>query len=254
MARFFIYTIIFLYGIVIGSFLNVCILRIPEGEGIVVKRSHCTSCEHTLAWYDLIPLFSYLSLRGKCRYCGKKISVQYPIIEFLNGFLWVVTFAVCGLSLDSLLKCGVISVLIVISLIDWRTFEIPFSCNVIIAFLGILRAVLHVFYYKDESIFLYIIGAVAVSGFLLLVYFITKGEGIGGGDIKLMAASGLFLGWKESLLSLILGCLFGSVIHIARMKFAGQGKVLAMGPYLSGGILIAMLWGEAIINFYVSLF
>ena len=250
----FVYAVIFLYGIVVGSFLNVCILRIPGGETIVSKRSHCTSCGHQLAWYDLIPLFSFLFLRGKCRYCKSKISWQYPVIEAANGILWVVTFAVRGLCLDALLICGVISCLLVLSLIDFRYFEIPLTCNLIIGGLGIARLLLYIFIYKQNVLAERLIGFAAVAAFLLLVYFITKGEGIGGGDIKLMAASGLFLGWKGSLLSLILGCLFGSVIHILRMKISGEGKVLAMGPYLSAGILIAMLWGERIISMYIKFF
>lgn len=252
---YLLYTLVFLYGIVIGSFLNVCILRIPEGESIVSKRSHCTTCGHHLAWYDLFPLFSYLFLRGRCRYCGAKISAQYPVIEALNGVLWVLTFVICGWTVTSVLICLMISALIVLSVIDWRTYEIPFGINIVIFALGIIRLVLTLVNKETRGTWPeYVIGFFAVSLFLLIVYFVTKGNGIGGGDIKLMAAGGLFLGWKLCLMSFIFGCLFGCIIHLARMKLSGEGRMLAMGPYLSAGMLVALWFGEKILNLYVSLF
>lgn len=252
---FFLFIIVFIYGIVVGSFLNVCILRIPAGETIVSERSHCTSCGHVLHWYDLFPLFSYIFLRGRCRYCGAHISRQYPIIEALNGILWVLTFLICGWEWKTLLVCGVISALIVLSVIDWRTYEIPFGINVCIFVLGVVRLVLILLDEQERYTWPeYVIGFFAVSLFLYLLFAITKGKGIGGGDVKLMAASGLFLGWKLGLMSLIFGCFFGSVIHIARMKLAGEGRVLAMGPYLSIGILISMWFGNTILAWYLSMF
>lgn len=252
---YLIYTIIFLYGIVIGSFLNVCILRIPAHETIVTKRSHCTTCGHTLKWYDLFPLFSYLFLRGRCRYCGAHISAQYPIIEALNGVVWVLSFMIMGFELNTLLACLVISALIALSVVDWRTYEIPIGFNIAIFVCGVLKVVLLLVSGRPFSDTLeYIIGFFAVSLFLLLIFIVTKGNGIGGGDIKLMAASGLFLGWRLSILSLIFGCLFGSVIHIARMKISHEGHVLAMGPYLSAGIVMAMWFGDRILDWYLRLF
>lgn len=250
-----LYCLIFLYGIVIGSFLNVCILRIPAGETIVTERSHCTKCSHVLHWYDLFPLFSWIALKGRCRYCGAPISKQYPIVEGLNGVLWVLTFALCGWSWNTVLACLMISALVVLSVIDWRTYEIPFGINVFIFVLGVVRLVMTIVNESTRATFYeYLIGFIAVSGFLYLIFLATKGKGIGGGDIKLMAASGLFLGWKLSLLSLIFGCFFGSVIHITRMKVSGEGRVLAMGPYLSGGILVAVWFGDAILKWYMGLF
>ncbi|MBP3206045.1 MAG: prepilin peptidase, partial [Lachnospiraceae bacterium] len=119
-----LYIVIFLYGIVIGSFLNVVIYRVPKKENMVTTRSHCMSCGYQLTWYDLIPLFSWLALGGKCRKCKAKISVQYPLIEGLNGVLYLVIFARYGLSIDSLLYCLLFSALIALSVIDFRTYEI----------------------------------------------------------------------------------------------------------------------------------
>ena len=125
-----VYLIVFLFGIVFGSFLNVCIYRIPKKENIVSERSHCMECGHELAWYDLFPLFSYIFLKGRCRYCGAKISPQYPIVEALNGIFWCLTFFIVGWEWEAVFICLVIPALIVITVIDWRTYEIPFGANV----------------------------------------------------------------------------------------------------------------------------
>ena len=242
-----LYIIIFLYGIVIGSFLNVCIYRLPEKENIVKVRSHCMNCGYQLKWYDLVPLFSYLFLGGKCRKCKQKISVQYPAVELLNGVMYCMVFAEYGLSMETLLYALLISALIVLSVIDFRTFEIPVGINVFILALGLIRMITN---YADWLN--YAIGFFLVSGFLYLVYVITKGRGIGGGDIKLMAVCGLLLGWKLILLSFVLGCIIGSVIHLLRMKISGQGHVLAFGPYLSIGVILSVFVGNQLIAWYSS--
>ena len=243
----FLYIVVFLYGITIGSFLNVCIYRIPKKENIATTRSHCMSCGYQLKWYDLVPLFSYLVLRGKCRKCGSRISVQYPVIEALNGALYLLVFWRYGLSMDSLLYCLLFSALIVLSVIDFRTYEIPVGINIFILTLGLVRVA------TDLSNWLsYGIGLFSVSGLLLLIYLATRGRGIGGGDVKLMAATGLLLGWKLNLLGFLLGCILGSVIHMCRMKISGEGHVLAMGPYLAMGIAISAMWGERMIAWYLS--
>lgn len=242
-----LYIVIFLFGIVIGSFLNVCIYRIPNKENIVNVRSHCMNCGHKLQWYELVPLLSYLFLRGRCRICKSKISVQYPLIEAGNGILYVLIFIFNGVNVDSLLYCLLTSALIVLSMIDFRTYEIPIGINVFILALGLIATVMD--YHNLVS---HIIGFFVVSVFLYLIILITKGRGIGGGDMKLMAVCGLLLGWKLIILAFILGCVIGSIIHITRMKITKCDHVLAMGPYLSIGIVIAMLFGDTIINWYLS--
>ncbi len=243
------YIMIFLIGISIGSFLNVCIYRIPEKEDIVLERSHCMSCGNVLKWYELIPLFSFLAQGGKCRSCKAKLSIQYPLIELINGLIYLWIFAVNGFSVESILFCVCASVLIVISVIDWRTYEIPFGCNIIIGILGIVRVLLNLTHWYD-----YVIGFFVVSGLFLLIYWITKGRGIGGGDIKLMAAAGLLLGWQNILLALMIGSIAGSIIHLSLMKIRGKDRVLAFGPYLAFGIFISMLYGNEIITWYLSMF
>ena len=249
MEYIILYIMIFLIGISIGSFLNVCIYRIPKKEDIVFERSHCMSCGNVLKWYELIPLFSFLVQGGKCRNCKTKLSAQYPLIELLNGLIYVWIFMAKGFQPESILFCICASVLIVISVIDWRTYEIPFGCNIIIGILGIVRVFLNLAHWYD-----YVIGFFAVSGLFLIIYWITKGRGIGGGDIKLMAAAGLLLGWQNILLSLMIGSIAGSVIHLALMKIQGKDRVLAFGPYLAFGIFISMLYGNDIITWYLGMF
>ena len=243
--QFILYLLGFLYGIVIGSFLNVCIYRIPLGQSLSKERSHCMSCGYQLRWFDLIPLFSWLALGGKCRKCKTPISPQYPIIEGINGVLYVLIFAVNGMNLVSVLYCLMASALLALSVIDFRTFEIPFGFNVFIAGLGLIRLFTDVSNWTE-----YVIGFFAVSAVLELLLILSKGRAIGGGDVKLMAAAGLLVGWKLIVLAFFIGCILGSVIHIIRMKVSHVEHMLAMGPYLSMGILIAALYGNQFINWY----
>lgn len=236
-------------GLCIGSFLNVCIYRIPKHEDIVKLPSHCMSCGRQLKWYELFPVFSFLIQGGKCRGCKTKLSIQYPIIELLNGILYSFVVIKYGFTIQALLYCLLASCLIVISVIDWRTYEIPIGCNIFICVLGVVQVL-----FDLPHISKYVIGFFAISVFLYLIYFFSKGRAIGGGDIKLMAVSGLLLGWQNIILSLFLGCIFGSIIHIARMKISGKDHVLAFGPYLSAGILISALYGNEIISFYLKLY
>ena len=242
-----IYILVFIYGVLVGSFLNVCIYRIPKGENIAIVRSHCMTCDHQLKWYDNIPLFSWMMLRGKCRYCKAPISPQYPIIEASNGLLWLLVAIVRGISVDSLLYALLFSALLTLSVIDFRTYEIPAGINIFILTLGLIMTVLNYTEWLDH-----VIGFLAVSIPLYIIIIVTDGRGIGGGDMKLMATAGLLIGWKLIILAFALGCIIGAPIHILRMKIAKADRVLAMGPYLSIGIMIAVLWGESIIRWYLG--
>ena len=244
----FLYIIIFLYGITIGSFLNVLIYRIPKKENIAVVRSHCMSCGYQLKWYDLIPLFSWLALRGKCRKCGERISVQYPVIEALNGVLYLIVFYQYGLSVDSLLYCLMFSALLALSVIDFRTFEIPVGFNYFILTLGLIHVAT-----DFQNWASYVIGFFAVSAVLYLIVIVSGGRAMGGGDVKLMATCGLLIGWKLIILSFLLGCILGSILHLIRMKVTNEGHELAMGPSLSMGVMIAVLFGNQMINWYLGI-
>jgi len=259
-AKIIYYTIVFIYGIVIGSFLNVCIYRIPDGLSIV-SRSHCLKCNAKLKWYALIPIASYIFLFGRCRYCKSKISIQYPIVEALNGILYLLVFYLNGFDsiwniLISCTYCLLISALIVLSFIDLRTKTIPFGINIFIALVGLLTALFR-FLSSGKSMGILIdhaLGLISVSLFLLFIYFASHGRGIGGGDIKLMAASGLVLGASLNILAFLIGCILAAVIHPIMMKFKNLDRRLAFGPYLSSGIVISMLFGRRIIDWYIQTF
>lgn len=248
LANLLAYIFIFLFGTVIGSFLNVCILRIPAGESIVTGPSHCPVCGKELKWYEMFPIFSYLALRGRCAGCKVHISAQYPLIEAANGVLYVLVFQRFGLSPEALIGAFIASALLTLSVIDERTQEIPEGINIFILVLALAASVI------DYNNWLtHLIGAFAVSIPTALIFIFTKGRGIGGGDVKLMAVCGLLLGWKLIIFAFFVGCILGAGIHILRMKFSNKGHVLALGPYLSLGVFFAMLWGESLISWYLTL-
>lgn len=238
-----------LLGLCVGSFCNVLIFRLPKNEEFVKTPSHCLTCGHRLHWYELIPVVSWLAQRGKCRSCGVKISVQYPIMEALNGAAWLLAaWLFQGDVIRTVLYSVLFSLLTVVTVIDWRTFEIPNGLNLAIFFLGVIQLVI-----DRENWPLYLIGMCSVSLLFLLLWFITHGNGLGMGDVKLMAAAGLLLGWPRTLLAMIIGSISGAVIHTIRMK-RGAGRKLAFGPYLSAGIWVAALFGEQLIVAYLGLF
>lgn len=243
-----LYILIFTFGLCIGSFLNVVILRVPAGESIVTGPSHCPRCGRKLKWYELFPLFSFLALRGRCSGCGERISPQYPIVEAANGLLWLFLFWQLGIGGYALLVSLLASVLLALSVIDARTGEIPLGLNAAVLVLAVLATVL-----DRDNWLSHVSGLFTVSIPLWLVWLLTKGRGVGGGDIKLMAAAGLFLGWRNIVLSLFLACILATVIHLMLMAAKKAGRRLAFGPYLSAAILLALLWGEGLITWYLSL-
>lgn len=237
-----------LLGLCVGSFTNVLIYRLPRGEEFVKTPSHCMSCGHRLSWYENVPLVSFLLQKGRCRSCGVKLSAQYPIVEALCGLMWLACVLLFWPDwITALLYALLFPLLCAVAVIDWRTFEIPNGLCIAIAVLGIVRLLL-----DRENWLLYIIGMFAVSIFFLLLWFVTRGRGIGLGDVKLMGAAGLLLGWQKILLAMLLGCVLGAVIHLVRMR-RGAGKKLAFGPYLSAGIWLSALFGGPLIRAYLGL-
>lgn len=240
---------ILLLGLCFGSFCNVLIFRLPRGEEFVKTPSHCMSCGRRLRWFELIPVFSWLFQGGKCRGCGVKLSPQYPMVEAVNGLMWLaVGLLFPGEWPHIVLYCALFSLLLVLTVIDWRTFEIPDGLNLSILILGLVQLTAD---WKNWP--RYLIGMCSVSLFFLLLWALTRGAGLGMGDVKLMAAAGLLLGWPRIFLAMIVGSLAGSVIHLIRMK-RGAGKKLAFGPYLAAGIWFSALFGDRLIAWYLALF
>ena len=208
------YTVIFLIltfilGTAIGSFLNVVIIRVPRKEPIsgTHNRSHCMSCGHQLGTLDLVPIFSYIFLGGKCRYCKSRISPRYWIVETLTAIAFTLSVVVLGLSLSLLISFVLIGALVVASGIDIDRMEIPYGCSIVVAALGVAATIMSVFT-NDMPWYDHLIGAVAVSvPFAVLAMF----GAMGGGDVQLMAAAGLLLGWKNIIPAAAIGIILGAI-------------------------------------------
>lgn len=249
----------FLFGIVIGSFLNVLIYRMPRGLDFKKGSSFCTTCKHPLKWYDLFPLFSWVFLGGKCRYCKAKISPIYPIVEGLNGALWVLAYvflADCQLNLALLGYFMVSSALIVVFCIDWKFQIIPDSMWITVLLGGILIYMQTIITdgFNWRTLVSRVIGLFLVSTLLIVLGMLYKG-GMGGGDIKLMAAAGFLLGWKNVLLALMFGAVLGTLLLAVQrsLKKSDMKKAVPFGPHLAAGILLSMYFGDALIGWYVGL-
>lgn len=262
----YIAAIIFVFGTVIGSFLNVLIYRLPIGMDFKTGRSICTTCKHELCWKDLFPLFSWIFLGGKCRYCKAPISCRYPIVEALNGTMYVLAYlflcggnAIEGLFTLKLVGYMVLfSCLIVISWVDFEHQIIPDSMWIAI-FVGGLFLVgdaLITGEFSKSWIISKLIGMVAVSGVFFIIGFVTQGRAMGGGDIKFMAAAGFVLGWKAVVLSLFIGALAGVIFSIGR-KIVSKKEMRGMipfGPFLAIGVAVSAFVGEYIFDMYFDLF
>lgn len=235
-----LYIIIFLYGIIIGSFLNVCILRLPKRESIARGRSHCMSCNYQLKWYDLVPLFSFLALRGRCRKCGKKISWQYPVIEGLNGILYMLVFAGYGVSMDTVLYCLLLSALLTLSIIDFRAGHIPGGIHIFLTSLGLVRIAV-----SPGELGYYVFGFI-LAGLLSGLFCIVLKSGGTAGYALLAAECGLAAGWKPGLSGLVLGIVLCLAIRLLYRRGRNQDLQSRLGVFISAGMALAVLWGNIV--------
>lgn len=252
-AYIILYTIIFCFGMIVGSFLNVCIYRLPKEESLVKTSSHCIRCNEKIKRYDLIPIFSWLFLKGKCRNCGEKISARYPLVESLNAFSYLAVFAVFDpanmfldwkAALNALILCVFFSMLIVIAFIDWDTKEMNLSILILIALLAVPS------YFTDtHTLSDRLIGLVIVSVPLLIIGIF---GGMGMGDVILMAGSGLLLGAKAVVVAAFIGILLGAVSGII-IKVITKNSQMPFGPALTAGLAIAALYGERIADWYIGI-
>lgn len=240
--------LVFFTGAVVGSFLNVCIYRLPIDESLVYPPSYCRACGKRLRYFDLVPIASYLFLRGRCRYCGGRIAWQYPVVELATGLLFVAAVVKNGITLDALRVILMFSVLIPAAAIDLKYKIIPNKLNLA----GALLAVPLVFESKDVF-YSSIAGFLAGGGLLLLIAVIFRG-GMGGGDIKLAAVLGLLLGWKYLLTALFLAFLSGGIAGLIMLvlKVARWKDPIPFGPYLALGVVVVALAGDKIIRWYIG--
>lgn len=242
-----IYVYIFVLGSVIGSFLNVLIYRIPLQRSVAKGYSHCPNCNTRLQAIDLVPIASYAALGGKCRYCNEPISIRYPLIEALTGLLFVVSFHVFQLTPQFGLNAILISILVVITMIDFDTQLIPDRLQIALLLLAITQLV-----FFKVNLMDHLIGFFVVSiPFAILAML----GGMGGGDVKLMAIAGLYLGWQSIIVAAFVGILLGGLYgaFLLFSKKATRKMEIAFGPYLCIGIFFASLYGNQIIQWYLSL-
>lgn len=245
--------LVVIFGLVIGSFLNVCICRIANEESIAFPPSHCTNCGYELKAKDLIPVLSYIFLGGKCRSCKEKISIQYPIVEILNAILYIAIYLKFGFTLNLFKFCLFASLLIVIGFIDFKTKYVYNSTVVFGVVSGILFAVLE--WMETKSIpWNYIAGAFIGFGIIYLIVILTRG--MGEGDIDIALIFGLFLGIKGILVTLFLAIILGGIVAtiILIFKLKERKAEIAFGPYLAIGGIIACLYGSRLIDIYLGLF
>ena len=242
-----------IFGALIGSFLNVCIIRLPREESIITPGSHCPHCAKPINFYDNIPVVSYLLLKGRCRYCKESISIQYPLVEGITALGSLALFMRFGPSLSYLFYFSFVAALIVITGIDLYHQIIPDVISLPGIGVGLLASlVIPQINFLDS-----LIGALLGGGSLFIVatlyQWLLKREGMGGGDVKLLAMIGAFLGWKAVILTILLSSLIGSITGMIMMVLKGKDFKYAIpfGPFLSFGAVIALFYQNEIIFWYL---
>ncbi len=246
---------IFLMGLCIGSFLNVCIYRLPESKSIVHPRSMCPNCDTPIPFYDNIPLFSYLWLKGQCRRCKVKISMRYPMVELLGGLVALGTYLRFGLTIETLIYYVFIAALLVVTFIDLDHRIIPD----VITLPGIPICFAASFALPDITYKDALLGILVGGGSLFLVAWVytilTKKEGMGGGDIKLLAMMGAIVGWQGVLFTIFVASLVGTLAGFAVMLQSRKGMKLAVpfGPFLSIGSITYIFFGTELVTWYLNL-
>ncbi len=253
MAESIILIVPFIFGAVIGSFLNVCIYRIPAGLSIVSPASRCPACGAPLRFYDNIPIISYILLGGRCRSCGTVISIKYPFIEALTGLFALSLFSRYGLSVDFFAYFAFVSALIVITFIDLKHQIIPDVISIPCIVIGFILS----FFTALPGVLNSIAGIILGGGTLFIIayaYFRATGnEGMGGGDIKLLGMIGGFLGWRGVLVTLLIGSFSGAIVGGVFMFISGKNSKypIPFGPFLALGAVVYLFFGEALIRWYI---
>jgi leader peptidase (prepilin peptidase)/N-methyltransferase len=261
MTSFYVGSIVFIFGAVVGSFLNVCISRIPNGESVVHPPSHCPKCHYPIPFYHNIPLLSYLFLRGHCCSCGEPISFRYFAVELLTALLALALFYRFGLGFVFVEGFLFVAALIAISFIDLDVRIVPDVISLPGILIGVLFSVIGHYLISDPRDVVpgplsALLGVLIGGGFLLLVAWVyervTGVEGMGGGDIKLLAMIGAFLGWPSIPLTLFFSSLGGSIVGLAIMLARGVDRryALPFAPFLCLGALVYLFFGREIIDFY----
>lgn len=246
-----LYVLVCILGASIFSFLNVVIYRLPKKENFVSGRSYCPSCGHALGAFDLIPIVSWVSLGGRCRYCEARIPVRDTLVEILGAFLAATSVEHFGPTAAAVLVFAFFGLLTVVALVDQDTMEIPNG----FVLLALVFAVISIFVMPEIGITERLIGMAVISLPMFLLTVAIPGA-FGGGDIKLMIPCGFFLGWKMTILAVFFAILFGGAYGAGLLitKKVDKKEHFAFGPFLCVGMGIAILWGEQILNWYLGFF
>lgn len=249
------YLIVLLFGAVIGSFLNVCIHRLPREESVAWPASHCPSCRQAIAFYDNIPIVSYVVLRGRCRACRAPISIRYPLVEAANAIGYVLVFWMFGFTAAACAYAVLVSALIVVTGTDLSHTMIPDAVTLPGIAIGLLSAAFILPIGLVDSL----LGVMSAGGILWFLAWISPyvfgKEGMGGGDIKLMAMVGAFLGWQPVLLAIMVGSFLGSIVGVGLIA-AGvmrRQQYIPFGPFLAVGSILALLFHQPLLEWYWAL-
>lgn len=249
------YVGVFVLGAVIGSFLNVCIHRIPLKESIVFPASHCPKCGKALRWYHNIPVLSFLVLKGRCRFCAQRITWRYPLVELLNAAFYTAVFHISGFSLTSLVLWCFLSALIVITFVDIDHRIIPDVISLPGVILGFCASFILPWVSFQDSLLGILLGGGSLFAVAYLYALFTGKEGMGGGDIKLLAMIGAFLGYKAVLPVIFLSSLMGTAVGLPLMllKKADGRLAIPFGPFLALASVVYLFFGHHLISWYLGL-
>lgn len=242
----------FVLGLIFGSFINALVWRLKKKKKIAFDTSECVHCGHKLGFWDLIPVLSFLYLGGKCRYCKKKISLQYPIVELVSGFgMFFISKYGFGLFEDIWLS-GIFLLSLVIFIYDLKYFLILDRFVIV----GIAWVFAGILFFQKENLIENLFVALAIFLFFFSIYFFSKGKWMGGGDSKLGFVIGLWLGWPLGVLSILLASILGSVVGLLLVfaKMAKMKSKIPFGPFIVAGAWVSYFFGDLIINFYFKLF
>ncbi len=242
---------LFVVGLCVGSFLNVVIARVPEGRSIVTPGSACPRCGAGIQWYDNIPLLSYALLRARCRRCGEPISIRYPLVELVTGLLFVLAGWQLGLDADLLPAALLLATLVAITAIDLDRQLIPDVLSLPGIVAGLLLSAL-----TGRPGWLDSLLGALVGGAIFFLIIVGSRGGMGGGDMKLGAMLGAFLGWQLVLVAILLSVLVGGVVAIVLLALRRRGRkdAVPFGPFLALGGAIALFWGQALLKWYLGVF
>jgi leader peptidase (prepilin peptidase)/N-methyltransferase len=258
--QFIIIVLVAFFGLSVGSFLNVVVLRFDDIESIIKTRSRCPHCKKNLPWYDLVPFFSYIILAGRCRVCKKTISIQYPIVEAVTALIFVLIYWQYGLSIEGTLLATISSLLIVVATYDWLHLEIP---DILIYSAAIFASGLIVYsLWQIQSLpdlnswLTYIYGLLIGVGFFGFLVVVSKQKWMGVGDVLLAGLMGLILGYPNIIVALFLAFLLGSLFSLVLMatKKKTLKDAVPFGPFLVLATFIALFWGNNLLNIYLLRF